>query len=260
MSFEAELATRSAEVYADFLLPHVSAGDHVLDVGCGSGSISVGLARGVRRVTGIDPEDGFADAREYARRVGLTNIEFRVGDVYLLDDPDGTYDACLCHSVLEALERPLDALREMRRVLRPGGVLAAASVDYGGLLLEGPEVPLLRRFYEIRERLWLADGADPYRGRALRALLGAAGFEHVTATSAYIPYGTPAAVRAFGLGRAEDCRDEWYASGAIDRGLATASDLEAMAAAWTAWSESTDAYAAFAWCRALGWTPEDAPP
>jgi len=69
-------------------------------------------------------------------------------------------DAVLGHSVLEALDRPGDALDEMRRVLRPGGIVAVASVEYGGLVLAGPDAPLLRRFYDRYQRRLGRSDAD----------------------------------------------------------------------------------------------------
>jgi hypothetical protein len=126
-------------------------------------------------------------------------------------------------------------------------------VEYGGLLLDGPHESLIRRFYDIRERLWLTEGSYPYRGRELRGLLTGGGLSRVEATTTYICYGTADSVEEFGRDRAEDCRDEWYASSAIREGLASPTDLEAMRTAWLEWSQSGASYAAFAWCRALGW-------
>ena len=175
---------------------------------------------------------------------------------HALDFPADDFDACLCHSMLEALEKPLYGLSEIRRALKPGGVLGVACVEYEGLILAGPGDELLRRFYAVRERVWqLENAADPYRGRQLRGLLEHAGFERVVATSKYFSYGSGEDVKSFGLARAEDCGDAWYAGSAIKHGLATASDLDAMSQAWLEWSDSPEAYAAFAWCRALGWKP-----
>jgi ubiquinone/menaquinone biosynthesis C-methylase UbiE len=252
--FASALADRGAADYADFLLPHLEPDFSVLDVGCGSGTITIGLAETARAVVGVDLDEGFADARSYAAEHHLENVELQVGDVYALEFPTDHFDACLCHSMLETLDRPLDGLVEIKRVLKPGGVVGIACVEYGGLILAGPGSELLERFYAIRERLWLLENvADPYRGRQLRGLLERAGFENVAATSKYFCYGTPRAVKTFGLARADDCRDEWYARSAKQHGLATEEDLAAMSQAWREWSTSPDAYAAFSWCRALGW-------
>jgi SAM-dependent methyltransferase len=258
MTFEAYLAARNAADYADFLLPHLAPDFHVLDVGCGAGSITLGLAKRVGRAVGIDlDEEEFANARHYAAHHSMANVEFQIGSVYALDFPAAHFDVCLCHSVLEALDRPLEALLEIKRTLKPGGVLGVACVEYGGLILAGPHEPLLRRFYTIREQLWQLDAnSDPYRGRGLRGLLHSSGFESVVASTKYFCHGTDKAVKSFGNGRAADCRDEWYASAAQKYGLASSSDLDAMEQAWMEWSESSAAYAAFAWCRALGWKPQ----
>ena len=258
MSFEVALADRNAADYAEFLMPHLASDSRVLDVGCGSGTISLGVAQMVGRVMGVDlDEEEFADARNYATEHGIGNVEFRAGSAYSLEFPDDHFDACLCHSMLETLRRPLEGLQEIKRVLKPEGVLGVACVEYGGLILAGPNEALLRRFYAIRERVWqLEDLADPYRGRTLRGLLTSAGFDRVVATTKYICYGTTDAVKSFGLARSEDCRDDWFASATQEHGLATPRDLDAMEQAWIVWSESPEAYAAFAWCRAIGWKPE----
>lgn len=253
------LRTRSAAEYADFLLPHLDAGFHVLDAGCGAGTITVGLAERLTggRVVGVDPSgDGFSEALRYAEDNGIGNVDLHVGDAYALDFPSDRFDACLCHSTLETLGDPLAGLVEIKRTLKPAGVLGVACVEYGGLILAGPGEELLLEFYALRERLWRTDGhADPYRGRRLRGLLEAAGFDSVLATSKYWSYGTPEAVRSFGRARAEDCGDGWYRSAAVAHGYASDREIDAMRAAWLEWSESPGAYLSFAWCRALGWNP-----
>jgi ubiquinone/menaquinone biosynthesis C-methylase UbiE len=256
-TFEASLKVRNAADYADFLLPHLDEDFRVLDVGCGRGTITVGLAEAAGHVVGVDwSDEEFAEARRYAAEHQIENVEFRVGSVYALDFPVDHFDGSLCHSMLETLEGPLDGLIEIQRTLKPGGVLGVACVEYGGLILAGPKVELLRWFYAIRERVWqLESAADPYRGRQLRGLLERAGFDRVVATSKYFCYGTGDAVKAFGRARAEDCSEPWFERSAKRHGLTSASDLNAMSQAWLEWSKSPDAYAAFAWCRALGWKP-----
>ena len=129
-AFDAALEARSADDYADFLLPHLTGDARMLDVGCGAGTITLGLAAAVGHVVGMDlDDDEFADARRYAEAHGIGNVEFRVGSVYELDFPDGEFDSCLCHSMLETLDRPLAALSEIRRVVKPGGVVGVACVE-----------------------------------------------------------------------------------------------------------------------------------
>src|SRR5215218_10382708 len=137
-AFEASLKLRNAADYADFLLPHLDANFHVLDVGCGRGTITLGLAERVAHVVGVDPShEEFADVRRYAAEHQIENVEFRVGSVYGLDFPVGNFDACLCHSMIETLNHPLDGLIEIKRMLKPGGVVGVACVEYGGLILAG---------------------------------------------------------------------------------------------------------------------------
>lgn len=246
-------SSRSARVYADFLLPHLTTDMHLLDVGCGSGDLSLELAPEVRRLTGVDADPGEVEhARQAAEASATPNTGFMVGDACALPLPDERVDVVFAHSVLEALDRPGDAVVEMRRVLTCGGILAVASVEYGGLILTRPHEQSIRRFFDIRERLWLSEGAAPYRGRELRGLLLTHGFKHVEASTKYICYGTEDAVREFGLGRADDCIDEWYVESAQRERLATRQALTTLRQAWLAWAESPLSYAAFAWCRAVG--------
>jgi 2-polyprenyl-3-methyl-5-hydroxy-6-metoxy-1,4-benzoquinol methylase len=257
VGFDDLMRDRSAAQYADFVLPAIDRGDQVLDVGCGPGSITLGLARAAGHVTGIDVDDAeFADARAYAAGHGIGNVEFREGSIYDLGVPEESIDVCTLFAMLETLDDPLAGLAEVRRVLKPGGVIAASSIEYGGLILHGADVPPLRRFYELRLSLWEAQGdVHPSRGRELRGLLLAAGFAEVEASITYFSYGTDERIRSFGLGRAADCRDEWFVGGLTERGLADRDEIDTLERAWIRWAEGPDSFAAFAWGRATARKP-----
>lgn len=177
---------RTAEGHAGFLLPYLRAGSRVLDAGCGPGTITLGLARRVApgQVIGIDIEDSqFAAACDEAKRDGL-NVNFRRANLYQIPFEDGYFDAVFSHAVLQHLTNPIGALTELRRVLRPGGVVGIRAGDMGGILIdsesEGPAQGLAA-YLSNREK----DGGDPYIGRKLPRLLRKAGFAVEQMTASY---------------------------------------------------------------------------
>jgi ubiquinone/menaquinone biosynthesis C-methylase UbiE len=240
--------------YADFLLPHIGNETHVLDLGCGDGELTSGLASVCGRVTALDlsTESSTAAVAASLRRHGVGFVQ---ADATQLPFLDRTFDAVLAHSVLESGVEPPKLLAEAWRVLRPGGALGVASVEYGGLILAGPQVELLRRSNHVREQIWLHSGANPFLGRELRRLLDEAGFVDVEATTKAFSYGTPALVGAFARGRASECSDAGYVAEAVEARLTSEDEMAQMAAAWSQWGESHAAYSAFTWCRAVAFRP-----
>src|ERR1700728_1048568 len=122
---------RTAENSAAYLLPHLAADATILDVGCGPGTITADLADRVPQghVTGIDAaQEVIEQARAAAGDRG--NLDFATGDVYALDYPDGAFDVVHAHQVLQHLGDPVRALREMGRVTRPGGLVAARRAHF----------------------------------------------------------------------------------------------------------------------------------
>jgi SAM-dependent methyltransferase len=255
MAFDERLSDTSTEVDADFFLPYVQPHASLLHVGCGDGALSIGLAAHAKSVVGVDHVADFAAAEVYAAVHGISNLQLLPGDVVNLPFEDETFDVCFCSSVLERMPDPLKVLSEVWRVLRPGGWVGVASVDYGGLLLAGPDVDLLDASNVVRQRLWQQGGCDPFVGRELRRLLGESHFSEVEATTRALSYGTSARVRAFAAARAAECWDPRFSASVVEAGWATETEMVDVAQAWAAWGESPAAYAAFTWCRAIGRKP-----
>ena len=150
----------------------------MLDVGCGPGTITVDIAARVApgAVVGIDRADEVLEgARDAARDAGVDNVEFAVGDVYALDFPDASFDVVHAHQVLQHLTDPVAALREMRRVCAPGGVVAARDSDYATFTW-WPEDPRLTRWLELYHDVARGNDAEPDAGRRLLAWAHDAGF------------------------------------------------------------------------------------
>jgi SAM-dependent methyltransferase len=119
----------------------VGQGDTVLDVGCGTGALTIAAAQvSAARLTGVDPSSAYVDAAR--RRTSDDRVQFLVGDAAALGFADATFDRVLSLLVLNFLPDPGRALREMIRVTRPKGVVAAAVWDYG----EG--MGMLRAFWD----------------------------------------------------------------------------------------------------------------
>lgn len=180
------LEQRTVESHGRFFLPQLRPGWRVLDAGCGPGTITLGLARAVApgRVTGIDIEGSqFAEARDRANRERLS-VEFREASVYDLPFQDRYFDAVFSHALLGHLSAPETALRELRRVLKPGGLIGVRAADMGGILIDaasdGPVQALAA--YLANQK---GGSKDPNVGRKLGRLLGQAGFTVQTMTVSY---------------------------------------------------------------------------
>jgi SAM-dependent methyltransferase len=235
---------RTAENSAAYLLPWLKSGDAVLDVGCGPGTITADLATHVTpgRVTAMEVTEEALDlARTEIARRGLTTVGFVVGDVHALDFPDDTFDVVHAHQVLQHVGDPVTALREMRRVTRPGGVVAVRDSDYAAFTWF-PRLPGLDDWLDLYQRVARRNGGEPEAGRRLLSWAHAAGFTDVTASSSTWCFADAADRGWWGGMWADRVRRSDMARQALATGAATPADLERIAGAWRAWAADDDGW------------------
>lgn len=231
---------RTAENSAAYLLDRLAPGLDVLDVGCGPGTITADLARLVApgRITAIDTSEAALD--EARRLAGLAGVEFAVADVHALDFPDGSFDVVHAHQVLQHVADPVAALREMRRVCRPGGIVAARDSDYAAMTWY-PEVPELDAWLALYRDVARRNGGEPDAGRRLHAWARRAGFADVTATASVWCFASDDD-RAWWSGLwAERITHSAIAGGALDAGYPR-EELDRIAEGWRKWGAAEDGW------------------
>ena len=254
----AVFARRTGEVAA-FLAPHLRAGMRLIDCGCGPGSITVDLAQAVApgEAIGIDLRgDALTPGRTLARKRGIVNVTFQAASVYQLPYANGSFDAAFACAVLQHLADPLAALKEMRRVLKPGGVIGIVDGS-STITFRYPTNPLLERWDKLRGLEREYNTGRPSDALQLRALLREAGFARTQAsgtmaTEAGPPAGSLEETRRVAqnhLIRLHGVLGEL----AVAQGWTTRQELEQVAEALIAWGEAPDAFFARPAFTAIGW-------
>ena len=234
---------RTADNSAAYLLPHLRPGLDLLDVGCGPGTITADLAVRVApgKVIAIDAAEApLAEARAAAAAAGV-EVDVRLGDVYAIDLPDDSVDVVHAHQVLQHLTDPVAALREMARVCRPGGLVAARDGDYAGMFWS-PASPQLDRWQSIYRATARANNAEPDAGRHLLGWAHAAGFTDVTASAGTWCFATAEDRRWWGGLWADRTTSSAYAEQAVALGLTDRAELLDVGAAFRQWSDDPDGW------------------
>ena len=155
--------------------------------------------------------------------------------------PTSTFDVVHAHQVLQHVADPVAALREMRRVCRPGGVVAVRDGDYAAMTWYPPE-PALAEWLALYRDVARHNGGEPDAGRRLLAWARAAGFTDITVLVVHLELRRP---RTNGSGGpASGSTGSWRRSGrqAVADGFATADELAAMVAGWRRWAADGDGW------------------
>ena len=175
------------------------------------------------------------------RTAGQANIEFVASDVHALVFPDDTFDVVHAHQVLQHVADPVQALREMRRVCKPGGMVAARDADYGGFTWF-PQLPALDQWMALYPRPRGPTVASPTRAGDCCRGRGTPG-----STTSRRPADCGASPRRrprdwWGGMWADRIVESALARQLVDCGLATAAELEEIAEAWRQWAAAPDGW------------------
>lgn len=215
--------TLEALLHADTAYP---AGATVLEAGCGVGAQTVALARTSpgARITAIDVSaESLAAAERRVREAGATNVAFRQADLFALPFADASFDHVFVCFVLEHLASPVEVLRELARVLKPGGTITAIEGDHGSTLFH-PASETAGAAIAALVTLQRRAGGDALIGRRLYPLLGAAGFDavRVSPRMVYVDATRPELVEGFirrtFTAMVAGVREEAIRAGLIDAG------------------------------------------
>ena len=256
--FRQLLDRRSAETHASYLLPHLEPGLRVLDFGCGPGTISVGLAVAVEpgELHGIDMEESQIDlARSAAEAGGHGNATFHVGDVTDLPFEDDSFDIAHCHAVLMHVPDTQATLAEVKRVLKPGGIVASREVFVSSSFLEPGEEKMASAWATFSSLL-AANGGHPQMGKELRSTFLEAGFSDIQTSASFDFFGTAedvAFLHAFIV--------DWFfspdvTSAATKYGFATQEQLDQWRQNLDEWKGDPGACGAFAFGEVIARKPQ----
>jgi SAM-dependent methyltransferase len=235
---------RTAANSAAYLLPHLVPGQRLLDVGSGPGTITAELAQLVAPgpTTAVELSQSAADVtRAGLADLGVNGVEVVVGDVHSLEFADNSFDVVHAHQVLQHVADPVAALREMARVTRPGGLIAARDSDYAAFAWY-PEIPELTRWLELYDVAARANGGEPNAGRRLGAWAHAAGLVGAEVTTSTWSFTTPEDRAYWGGMWADRILHSALTDQLLHDGLSNQSELESISGAWSAWADDPDGF------------------
>jgi len=202
----------------------------VLEAGCGVGAQTITLAQRSpqARITSVDiSADSVAAATRRASTAGITNVEFRQGDIFDLPFDDESFDHVFVCFVLEHLAKPVEALAVLGRLLKPGGTIAVIEGDHGSAYFS-PDSPSAQAAIQCQIALQAQAGGNALIGRQVYPLMVAAGFAEVSVSPrmVYVDASQPELVEGF-TRKTFTAMIEGVREAAIATGLAEAAGFDA---------------------------------
>jgi SAM-dependent methyltransferase len=252
-----DYGTRTAYQQAAFVLPHLRPGISLLDIGCGPGTITLGLAETVAPgyVIGIDYDAAHVEeAKALAEERGMTNMTFQLANALSLPFGDSKFDAVFENNVFVHLsQNAVQAAREAYRVLKPRGFFAARDADVDSVVW-GHFDESLKQLDKLFAAWHRSRGSDISLGKRLPAILREAGFGSTLKSVSADTKGDPQAVRSHAQ-ITRSLLDGPFGKAIIDNGWADKAMVEHLKQAIQEWGEHPDAFFANVHVEVIGWKP-----
>ena len=256
--FQVLLRRRCVASNAAYLLPILKPGMRLLDVGCGPGTISMGLAEVVApgEIIGVDIEESQIEmARAAAIAGGHSNAEFKVGSALDLPFESNSFDVAHAHAAMMHIPETGRAAEEMLRVLKPGGVIACRDMIQSSCFTE-PRLEDLNDVWQVFGKLLAANGGSPEMGKEIKGILHATGFTRISMTASFECFASPEDVKFFH----EFTRGWFYtdqiAAAASKLGLANEEKMKHWRDLSEQWHRHPAAFATIAWGEAIAVKPD----
>jgi ubiquinone/menaquinone biosynthesis C-methylase UbiE len=237
---------RTAANSAAYLIPYLEPSMTILDVGCGPGTITVDLARYVPDgyIIGVEYVDKpLTVARQYAEEQRVTNVQFAIGDVLNLREyADNTFDVVHAHQVLQHVPDPVRALLEMRRVVKPGGIIASRE---SAAMTWYPRLKGLEEFYDIYRKVAEGMGGHPDPGSYIHVWAQKAGFAraNISCTAGSYCFSDTADRKWWSELCSERLLAPAYVQNAVEKGgHCDKEDLTRLAKIWQDWGQDKDGW------------------
>ncbi len=204
-------------------------GSRVLEAGCGVGAQTVTLASNSPKalITSIDLSDAsLVEARKAVQAAGITNVTLRQADIFQLPFPPESFDHVFVCFVLEHLAQPIEALRALKHVLKPGGTITVIEGDHGSTYFY-PDSEYAGRAVRCLVELQARAGGNALIGRALYPLLREAGLDavHVSPRMVYVDSSKPDLVEGF-TRNTFTAMIEGVRKSSVESGLMTPADFD----------------------------------
>lgn len=254
-----DYATRTAARQAAFVLPHLHSGMSLLDVGCGPGTITIGLAEAVApgRVIGVDHDKTHIEAATaLAAKAGVDNVTFQSGDACALPFDEGMFDAAFENNLFTHIPgAAVLAAGEIYRVLKPGAFFAARDADAGSVVWghHSCAIRLLDRLFTEWQQ---GRGSDITLGKRLPEILREAGFvDSITSVTA-----DTKATRDEIRSHADitlSLLDGPFGRDVVANGMVNAETIDGLKDTMREWANHPDAFFANVHVEVIGWKPAE---